>query len=463
MSDVDEPRLSIIPGWVVTCPDLKGKDLQVLCILGRNANRRHGWTRRSQVKIAEQLGCARSTVQASINRLVEIGAVERREVVSENGRDSAHWYRVIYDAAPPAGYDFDAYRADEEEECGPISDAEDEAPPAGIPAPPAGPESAPPAGPESAPMLNTSCLTPPEEREREGASANEGREENPKELARRFKALEIGLHGNPWPNVLKSSSDWGLRQFIALSPDERRLAEERRDAYLAACPKVTSGQRKGEPDAVPIGVYLRDRKFIDVAAIAPRLVKRDQAMASVHVAPFGPIWAGMRMMSLLDGPRDINVPDDLHASVLSMFEALRRISQDRARNFLARKGVGLDEQGQPVFPDDFEQEERRRRVTESGYPEVNHLHDQAKQRTNSFAPPVYGSLSPLMEAVPVGSTVYEEWSEEHVRRGWPLWPDPGGMPVIYFPKGGPDGLEDFKMAALAVMADARNGASDDAA
>lgn len=311
-------------------------------------------------------------------------------------------------------------------------------------------------------MLNTSCLTPPVERERESASAQD-LEESPKELARRFKALEIGLHGNPWPNVLKSSSDWGLRQFIALSPDERRLAEERRDAYLAACPKVASGPRKGEPDAVPLGVYLRDRKFIDVAAIAPRLVRRETAAAPVNVAPFGPIWAGLRMMSLLDGPMDVDVPDDLRASVLSTFEALRRTSPDRARNFLARKGIGLDEQGQPVFPDDFEQAERLRRVTESGYPEANRLHDQAKQRANSFAPPVHGALSPLMEAVPVGSAVYEDWREEHVRRGWPLWPDPGGMRVVYFPKGGPEGLEDFERAARAVMADARSGADDDAA
>lgn len=112
----DQPRLSIIPGWCSFDPRMKGKDLQVLCVLGNNASTKSGWCRRSQVTMAKQLGCARSTVQASLDRLIEIGAVERREVPSKSGRDSAYFYRVIYDREPPGGYAFDAWQEDDSEE-----------------------------------------------------------------------------------------------------------------------------------------------------------------------------------------------------------------------------------------------------------------------------------------------------------------------------------------------------------
>ena len=87
-------RFAIIPGWIVTDTRLKGRDLQVLCLLGRHTDKL-GWCRRSQVKMAEQLDCARSTVQASLDRLSIIGVVEKHLEVSKDGRDSAHWYRVI--------------------------------------------------------------------------------------------------------------------------------------------------------------------------------------------------------------------------------------------------------------------------------------------------------------------------------------------------------------------------------
>lgn len=73
---MSDPRLSIIPAAAVLDPRLKARDLQVLCLFGRHIDRR-GWCTRSQVKMAKEIGCARSTVQGSIDRLVVAGWLMR--------------------------------------------------------------------------------------------------------------------------------------------------------------------------------------------------------------------------------------------------------------------------------------------------------------------------------------------------------------------------------------------------
>lgn len=95
-----DPRFSIIPAAAVTDPRLEGRDLQVLCLFGRHIDR-NGWCRRSQVKMAGELGCARSTLQASIDRLVEAGWLikrgEKADVHAPGERSSAFEYRVMLD------------------------------------------------------------------------------------------------------------------------------------------------------------------------------------------------------------------------------------------------------------------------------------------------------------------------------------------------------------------------------
>lgn len=94
-----DPRLSIIPAGAVLDRRLKARDLQVLCVFGRHIDRK-GWCRRSQVQMAKEMGCARSTVQGSIGRLVDAGWLQTRMLSTphEAGqRDSAHEYRVVLD------------------------------------------------------------------------------------------------------------------------------------------------------------------------------------------------------------------------------------------------------------------------------------------------------------------------------------------------------------------------------
>lgn len=104
--EVQEPvgyRYSIIPGRAPTDNRLKGRDLQVLCLLGRHT-KRNGWCIRSQVEMARELDVGRATIGRSIDRLMEFGYLERkatgrgRAKPDENKQPfSSFWYRVKID------------------------------------------------------------------------------------------------------------------------------------------------------------------------------------------------------------------------------------------------------------------------------------------------------------------------------------------------------------------------------
>lgn len=96
---MSHPRYSIIPGGAVTDPRLEGRDLQVLCLLGRHTDKL-GWCFRSQVKMAHELGCGRATLQRSLARLLSADWIDRRV---EQGH-SCYAYRVkIYQDDPAIG------------------------------------------------------------------------------------------------------------------------------------------------------------------------------------------------------------------------------------------------------------------------------------------------------------------------------------------------------------------------
>lgn len=96
---VSHPRLSIIPAGAIFDRSLEPRDLHVLNLLGCHTDKA-GWCRRSQVKMASQLGCGRASVQRSLDRLVEAGWVEKKRPPwsSEVGQPSASYmYRVVLD------------------------------------------------------------------------------------------------------------------------------------------------------------------------------------------------------------------------------------------------------------------------------------------------------------------------------------------------------------------------------
>lgn len=260
--------------------------------------------------------------------------------------------------------------------------------------------------------------------------------------------MEIGRNGNPWPGAVGSSTDWAVKQFEKLPADERAMAEERRDDYLAIC-------KAQAVKPVALGVYIRDRKFLDVTPQAARAA--GHKLDRVAVRPFGPVWAGMRAFALGQGPGRVDMPGDVWAEAETTHAGLERFSEARAKAYRERKGLGLDADGKLVFPDDFERAELRRRQCDSGFPIANHLHKLAQERTGELTDGKNQHLAELCEAVPVGSDQYEAWRAYHAAMNWPLWPDPGAMRVVYFPKGGPDGMAEFMAAARAAMRDGEGG------
>ncbi len=292
---------------------------------------------------------------------------------------------------------------------------------------------------------------PVEPSEREGAREADLKDrDDPSKFGKRVKALEMGSANNPWPGAIASSTAWALQQFEKLTPEERRMAEERRDAYLAEC-------KAQKVKNVALGVYLRDKKFLDVAVTA----KAQASSTKIVVPSFGPVWAGIRALALLNGPEHVDVPLDVRDRVKQTFEALRRASEARAMAYLAGKGISLDQGGELIFPEGFEAAERGRRELESGYPAVNRLHKMALGFERGAEDARFQALAELCEAVPVGSEVFELWRDHHARMNWPFVPDAGSMRVVYFPKGGPAGLEQFAIAARAAIAEDRS--HDDAA
>lgn len=399
--------------------------------------------------IIKKGNCGRDKARKMIAELVEFGYAER-EQVREDGKFGSS-VLVIFDE-PSIGI-----------HSGNSAEANSVAflPQTDLPAT-ASPSPVSPSPVISAPSNNPDLENTDLQQER--GSVREVSEDDPRSLRKRFQALIVGRHNNPWPDVLSSAPEWAYQQFVKLSPEERLRAEERRDAYLAACPKLQSGEHKGQPRAAALGVYLRDRMFDLVDAIAPQAVSRQaekrRQEESIPVAPFGPIWAGKRALALLDGPVHIDLPDNLLELAVETYNRLRRSSETVARSWASHRSIAVDG-NELVFPDDYRAQERRRRECDGGYPEAHALDKLAKDRGRGGADARFAILSDLCEAVPVGSETYERWRAYHQQMNWPFVPDPGSMRVVYFPKGGPDGLHEFEMAARAALGMERG--DDDAA
>ena len=84
-----------------------------------------------------------------------------------------------------------------------------------------------------------------------------------------------------------------------------------------------------------------------------------------------------------------------------------------------------------------------------GWPLVEVLYRKAKIRQGHKFGKRWHDLGAGFVAVPVGSEAAAAWRAEFERRGWPWMPDPGSLPVIHLPPGGPAGLEAYEAATAA--------------
>lgn len=220
-------RFSIIPAGAVTDGRLKGRDLQVLCLLGRHTDRQ-GWCRRSQVKMALEIDCARATVQASLGRLYSAGWVERRVEELPSGADTAHSYRVLLDrnrSDPPA----------------------DRSAPCHDPAPPAGSEAAPPADSEPAPLRTPVEGPLVEEDERERERRREDDEEAGERLFEAFLSV--------WPTVSIDDRARTRNAWNALGASDRGAA-------ISGVTPFLDELKRHKRNHVPAGWrYLEERRW----------------------------------------------------------------------------------------------------------------------------------------------------------------------------------------------------------
>lgn len=430
---VSGQRLSIIPARAATDRALKPRDLQVLCVLGRHTDDL-GWCRRSQVKMAEEMDCARATVFEAIERLVKAGYLERHVQESESGRDSAHVYRVILDPVHP---DVSKVRERDETASDPCRYV---GTPAGMSAPPAGPEAAPPAGSGPAP-INDPSLTTPANQEKERADENE---ENPKAIERGFKRAYP-----QWPSHVTDSEPDARKAWFRLIPPERIAAVERMGDYLDAARKV-----KGRDYVCSFAVYLREKRWekLPARAVAP-------VASAVTAPPFGPVWSQMRFGSLLGGPVELGEPDTTREKRLAAYATARSmIGPEMAEASYRRMGHDIGADGELIFPADFEQRVWREHVLANGYPKLKRLDQLAAEGRGMLPPEGFVPLPrEAFVAVTPGSPTYRAWQAEFERRMWPWIPEPGRQPVVYFPAGGPDGLSAFEAA----MRGEQRGESDD--
>lgn len=98
-----DPRYSIFAARAVFDPRLTATDVRVLAALGTYSNKQ-GWCNPKQATIAIRVGVSRTTVTASMKRLLETGYLEVQAQVLAGRGQTANKYRVILDLDPMSAW-----------------------------------------------------------------------------------------------------------------------------------------------------------------------------------------------------------------------------------------------------------------------------------------------------------------------------------------------------------------------
>lgn len=255
--------------------------------------------------------------------------------------------------------------------------------------------------------LDTNLVREPvrETLERESASEDEGREENRKAIERAFEKA-----WQKWPTSIGDSRPSALAAWLNLSADERIAAHEETERY------VSEVKATGRKMICSHAAYLKEKRWEN---LGPRT---EAKKAETLDAPaFGALWSVARCKHLVMGPK---VP---FASFTAFQKHLIANSDD---------------------PDRLSDQLRRESLSKTGWPQINAMHERAASHQGVAVSATLEAFKELVEAVPVGSARFEEWKCHHEQAGWPWIPDPGRQPVVYFPVGGPAGLEAFRQAVL---------------
>lgn len=264
-------RYSIIPAGAVTDRTLEPRDLQVLCLLGRHTDRQ-GWCFRSQVKMAQEIDCGRSSIQRSLERLYTAGWVERRlRSTADAEADAkhpyaAHAYRVRLDRD-----DVMAETVTEEQDSTPNPSHDETAthepgcPPVGTPLPTRGHPGAHPYVGTPCPPIHGHHKVPLEPSPVEPERESRGREK---------RALGLVAFEQRWPTAAADDRQRTAYAWEALSPDEC-------EAALAGIGPFLENLKRHKRANVPAGwKYLEQKRW--------SLIEQAAATVARHGGPYVP-------------------------------------------------------------------------------------------------------------------------------------------------------------------------------
>jgi hypothetical protein len=208
-----------------------------------------------------------------------------------------------------------------------------------------------------------------------------------------------GFSEGEWPRWAKSTLDYIVRQFAALTEAERSAAEANRDAFLAKC-------RRESTSPMPVGNFLRDKAWTLLSdtdrKLSADLAARRESKAGVArpqgwAPAYGPAHAAELFRILLAGPQNPNAAPP--------------------------SGIWLANHIRTAWPRLF------------AFRQTTAIKNGMK---------LGGDGAELMEFVPNDTALMASWRDEFRRRGWPEPSMPEGMNGLYMPKGGPDGIEAFE-------------------
>ncbi len=242
------PRLSIIPAGAIFDRSLEPRDMHVLNLLGCYTDKA-GWCRRSQVKMAQQLDCSRSSVQRSLDRLCDAGWVQKKRPPwsKEEGQPSnSYMYRVVLDRDDAVQTVEDETQSETDESYAENAIQEMECPPVGndVPAP-EHPGAHPCVGTGAQPYVGTKndpLERPLVERERDARARDR--------TARFLVDFE-----KRWPTSAQDD-----RQRTAYAAEA--LTEEEQQAALAGIAPFLDDQKRQRRKIVPAGWrYLEQKRW----------------------------------------------------------------------------------------------------------------------------------------------------------------------------------------------------------
>jgi hypothetical protein len=370
--------------------------------------------------------CGRDKARKMIAELVEVGYADR-EQTREDGKFSAS-VLVIYDEP----------MAREGERNQVASESVAFLPQTDLPAT-AKPSPDSPAPVKSALSNNSDLTITDDSNLRESASERDGQEEeSPLAIERAFKRWYPS-----WPTYVDDSEPKARTAWQRLSPADRIKAAEMTTAYLEAV------KGSGRKYICSSQVYLAEKRWEKLADL-PKPAGAKPVSDRIAVPVLGPAFAAAYVFEVLQAPQPLQLPEDIRSRVLGTYDVRQRINPQRAREYLAERGISLDAEGKPVFPDTFERDEERRQRMADGYPGANRLRDAAKDRQHVTVGQRFDALKDAMEFVPLDSemmSAWRAWFERHFLPFPPLTARGG-----YFPAGGPDRLDHFR-AALAKTSD----------